>query len=66
MCEALGVTNDRPGGLRGLRDDVYRRPLETALERLGVCFSRPEAAQAALVEITVDILNAALEADSVR
>lgn len=36
MCEALGVTIDPLGGLRGLRDDVYRRPLETALARLGV------------------------------
>ncbi len=30
------MTRELHGGLRGLRDDVYRRPLETALERLGV------------------------------
>ena len=36
MWKSWTVTYDPNGGLRGLRDDVYRRPLETALERLGV------------------------------
>ncbi len=36
MCQACRVDRPIPEELKGLRDDVYRRPLETALLRLGV------------------------------
>ncbi len=36
MCEALVMADDILGDVRDLRDDVYRRPLATAMTRLGV------------------------------
>ena len=36
MWKAWDMTDDAIDLLRGLRDDVYRRPLATALDRLGV------------------------------